>query len=412
LSTSDNTATAGSDYTATSTTIAFAAGETSKTVLIPVANDAVAEGNESLNLLLSSPVGAVLGENRAAVLTITDNDSPGTLGFNAATYSVGEGTATKTITVSRSDGSAGTVTVDWSAASNTATLGTDFTAAGGTLTFGPGVLSRTFTVNVINDTDQEGNESLHLTLSNPTGGAVLGAVRRAILTIVDNDVPTSGIQFAAASYTTSEGGSKAITITRPSGATEQSVTFTTADNGTAVAGADYTAVTQTVNFAIGETSKTVNVPITADTLPESNESVNLSLSDSSGGATLGVQRTAVLVITDNDLAGTLTFKQTAFTVSEAASTATITVTRNASAGAVTVDYATSDNTAVAGSDYTATSGTLSFAPGQTTRTFTVPVTYDALAEGPESLNLTLSNATGGATLGQNRRAVLIITDKP
>ena len=410
--TGNNTASAGSDYTASSGTLAFAAGETSKTISVPITSDTAPEGNEAFNLTLSSPVNALIGRNNSASVTILDDDvyTPPTLNFSGSDYSVGEATATKTITVSRTGDPAGTVTVNWSAASNTATLGADFAGAGGVLTFDPGVTSRSFTVSVTNDTAAEGNETGYLILSNPTGGARVGTSGVATLTIVDNDVSASGFKFGSTNYVSAESGSKAITISRTSSTAAQSVTFTTSD-GTAVAGSDYTAVTAVVSFAVGETSKTVSVPILGDTVIESKETVNLTLSNPTGGGTLAAQRRAILFITDNDGSGSLQFKSATFSVSEGTASATITVTRTGgTSGSVDVSYATSDNTATAGSDYTARSGTLTFAQGQTSKTFTVPILNDAIAEGVESLNLTLSSPSGGATLGQARRAVLTITD--
>jgi Calx-beta domain len=139
--------------------------------------------------------------------------------------------------------------------SNSATLGTDFTATGGNLTFAAGVTSRTFVVNVTNDVLAEGNESGHLILSNPIGGITLGGRKRAMLTIVDNDASTSGFQFSKPSYTASENGSMPIVITRTTTTAAQSVTFTTSNNGTATAGADYTAVNTLVSFVSGRHRK-------------------------------------------------------------------------------------------------------------------------------------------------------------
>src|SRR5262249_42476891 len=103
------------------------------------------------------------------------------------------------------------------------------------------------------------------------------------------------------------------------------------------------------------------------------------------------------------------FSTPAYTVNEPQGTATITVTRTGGSNVpVSVHYATSDGTATAGSDYTATSGTLNFAIGETSKTFTVPIIDDTLVENPETVNLTLSSPTGGATLGGQATATLTI----
>src|SRR5262249_22464901 len=143
----------------------------------------------------------------------------------------------------------------------------------------------------------------NVTLSNPTGGAGLGSPSTAVLTIVDNETaPAGSLQLSAATYSVQENVSSAtITITRTGGsAGAVGVSFATS-NGSATAGSDYTAVTQTVTFANGDTAnKTVSIPIINDTLAEANETVNLTLSNPTGGASLGTPSTAVLTIVDND----------------------------------------------------------------------------------------------------------------
>ena len=142
-----------------------------------------------------------------------------------------------------------------------------------------------------------------MTLSNPTGGAALGGTATAVLTIVDNDVAPAGtLQFSAATYGVAEnGGNATVTITRTGGSTGAVGVTVATSNGTATAPSDYTAVSQTVNFAAGDTaSKTVNIPIVNDTLVEANETVNVTLSNPTGGATVGSPGSAVLTISDND----------------------------------------------------------------------------------------------------------------
>ena len=335
------------------------------------------------------------------------------LAFSNATYSVGEGQGTATITVTRTGNTAGSVSVNYATSNVTATAGSDYTATSGTLTFADGETTKTFTVPILDDTLVEGDERLNLTLSNPTGGATLGSQSAASLTITDNDAAQAGtLQFSTAAYTVSESqGTATITVTRTGGSDVAVTVAYATSNGTAAAGSDYTASSGTLSFAVGETSKTFTVPILDDTLVEGNETVNLTLTSPTGGATLGGQSTATLTIVDNDTAqpGSLQFSAAAFTVNEPQGTATITVTRTGGSNVpVTVAYATSNGTATAGSDYTASSGTLTFAVGETTKTFTVPILDDTLVEGNETVKLTLTSPTGGATLGGQSTATLTI----
>src|SRR4029077_15427035 len=141
------------------------------------------------------------------------------------------------------------------------------------------------------------------------------------------------------------------------------------------------------------------------------ESINLTLSSPTGGATLATQHTATLTIQDDDVAqaGILQFSSGSYSVNENEGTATITVTRTGGSDVpVSVNYATSNGTATAGSDYAATSGILTFGVGETSKTFTVPIINDSAVENTETLTLTLSNPPGGATLGSPASATLTI----
>ena len=217
------------------------------------------------------------------------------------------------------------------------------------------------------------------------------------------------IQFGNPTFSISEGAAIAtITITR-SGGTGGAVSITLAtSNGTATAGSDYTATSGPVFFNPGETTKTVTIPITDDQLLEANETILLTLTGPTNGATLGTPATAVLTIVDNEQSA-VQFNAASYSVNEKAGTATITVTRNSGVGSLTVGYSTSNGSAQAGTNYTGTSGQLTFNAGQTTRTFTVPILNDNLASGDKVLNLTLTNPSIGI-LGAPSTAELTIKD--
>ena len=229
------------------------------------------------------------------------------------------------------------------------------------------------------------------------------------------------LQFSTATYDADENmGTATVTVDRSgSMAGLVTVNYATSD-GTATAGADYTAASGLLTFGPNETSKTFIVPILDDSMMENAETINLSLSNPSCGAQSGTQSAAALTIIDNDAptptptptptpAVTVQFSSATYTVVESGGTATINVTRTGDT-AVSVNFATSDGTATAGSDYASSSGTLNFASGETSKSFTVTIRGDTTKEPDETVNLTLSHPTGGATLGGPATVVLTIND--
>jgi hypothetical protein len=377
----------------------------SRTFTVPITNDTVDESNETVNLALSSPTGgAVLGVPSAGVLSIVDNDAGGTLQLNLAAYTGNETGGSVMVTVTRSGGVASGVSVNYATSDDSATAGSDYTSTSGTLLFGAGELSKIFTVPILDDSDGEGNETLNIALSSPTGGAVLGLRKSAKMTIVDDESAAGGtLQFSLANYNVNEAaGTVTVAVTRSGGATSPVSVDYAASDGSATVGSDYTSTSGTLNFGAGERTKSFVVPILNDPDAEGTETVNLALSGPGGGAILGARSTSVVSIVDNE--GALQFSLANFTVSEGTAKATILVTRTGpNPSTVGVSYAATNGTASTGSDYTAVSGTLSFGPGVVSRSFTVPIKNDTLDENNETVNLALSSPTGGIVLGAQAR---------
>ncbi len=334
----------------------------------------------------------------------------GALEFASSDYSVTESGVNSVITVRRTGGTAGTVTVRYATSPGTATLG-DYTDTSGTLTFPEGEVKQTFTVAVQNDQLVNSNRTVNLALSDFTG-ATPGPQPTATLTI-ENDDSLVGYQTATFSVNENAVGGRAVITVARTGSSLGTVVvnFASVAGGSATAGADYTSVNSSLIFAPGETVKSFTVSIVADAAVEGNETVNLALSSPSGSAVLG-QSTATLVIVDNDFAsGRLVFSSASYTVNEDAPSVIVTVVRtNGSSGIVSAQYATSDGTATSGFDYSGASGTVAFADGQTSNTFTVPILLDDQVETNETVNLRLFAATGGATIGTLSNAVLLITN--
>ena len=419
--TSDGTAMAGSDYTTSTATLNWSNGELGvRSFTVPILNDSTFEPTETFSVTLSNVTGATAGSPLSTTVTINDNDTgpqAGVLQFSQTNYSVGEGTANATITVTRTSGSDGPVAVSYATTVGTATAGTDFTAVSGTLNWQSGITtSETFQVPIINDTQFEPAETVSLVLSNPTNGAVIGTTGSAVLTITDNDPPPAAgaLQFSAAQYPTGETGSLTITVNRVSGTSGAvSVSYQSA-NGSATAGSDFTAASGTLSWAAGDAAaKTFTVAITDDAIVEGAENFTLRLSAPTGGAALGTPFNASVNITDNDATapGALQFSVAAANAQETGNVVVSIARSNGSDGAVGITVSTADGTALAGSDYTAVSQTLTWANGDAgAKTVTIPIASDTQDEVNETFTVGLSAPTGGAILGSPSTHTITIQD--
>lgn len=404
FATANGTATADEDYTPKSGTLTFADGETTKSVVIDILDDNIDEPNEDFTVGLSNVVGATLG-NDTATVTIVDDDNPGVLSI-ASTASVNEDDGEVLVTVTRTGGSDGEVSVTFNTADGTAVAGSDYTAQSGQiLTFADGVTSQTISIPILDDMVQESDEDFTISLSNPTGGATLGNSLSTV-TIVDDDNPGE-LNIAATAQVDEDAGTVTVTVSRVGGSTGAvSVDFTTSDN-TAIAGSDYESNSGTLNFADGETSMDIVVNILDDQIEEATETFTIVLSNVGGEATLG-NAISIVTINDDDSAGTLAIQPTA-TVDEKAGTVTLTVSRtDGSDGQITVDFETINGTATGGQDYTSQNGTLTFADGETSQNIIVAITDDTDgSEADEQFTVVLSNPSVGVVLGNTTATVTI-----
>jgi uncharacterized delta-60 repeat protein/uncharacterized repeat protein (TIGR01451 family) len=400
-------------------------------VFITILDNTNSSGNRQLQLKLSNPSSADIfflgGENiptaialgrSSAPLTIQDfHTLPGVLGFSATNYIVSEST-NAVITVTRTNGSAGLVTVKYATANGTATNGIHYRATSGTLTFLPGETSHTFTVTNIDESIKEGDHTVLLSLSSPSGNATIG-VTNAVITIIDNDIVGGYVQFSSGVYGTNENAVYAlVTVNRNGGGAGQlGVTFT-ARNGSAVSGFNFTGITNTLTWVNGDVQpKTIPIPIFADGLPESLPlTVNLRLaSPTVNGITnlqsLGSPSAAILYLTNSDFPGQLSFSTPVYSVNENGGPAIITVVRSGgSAGPASVNFATSAGSSTPGVDFLQTNGTLSFAVGEVSKSFTVPIIDNSVQDPPRFVTLSLTGASPSNALGSPSTAILNIID--
>jgi len=186
-------------------------------------------------------------------------------------------------------------------------------------------------------------------------------------------------------------------------------------DGTATAGQDYSAMSQTINWTAGDaSSRSLSIPIIDDQEFEGNENFSISISSVSSGATLGSASSYTVTITDDEQepAGEIEFTQTDYQVDENTGALVLTVSRKSGFnGAVSVEYASSDGSASAASDYLASTGTLNWEAGDSAdKEITVDILKDSLQELSENFTISLSQASNGAKLGSNITSTINISD--
>jgi hypothetical protein len=411
--TSNGTATAGSDYVAKSGTVTFLAGDTSEWINIDVTGDTIFEADETVVVTLSTVTGNATIADATGTGTIL-NDDPVLISIADSSVVEGNvGTTPMTFTVTLAAPATGTVTVNYATTPGTATAVADFIAETGTVTFAPGDTSEEITIDVVGDVLFEPNETFTVTLSSPSAN---GAISDGSATgTITNDDGVTLINISDAMVAEGNAGTSTLTftVTLTAPAVENvTVNYATA-NGTATAeSGDYVAETGTVTFTPGDQSETITIDVNGDLLFEANETMTVTLSNASVNANIA-DGTGTGTITNDDAVSVINISDANVTEGNSGTTVlTFTVTLDApAAGTVTVNYATSDGTATtAGGDYVAASGTVTFVAGDISEQITITVNGDTNVEPNETLTVTLSNPSANASINDGTGIGTITND--
>ncbi|MXW34870.1 MAG: hypothetical protein F4Z60_04590, partial [Chloroflexi bacterium] len=321
-------------------------------------------------------------------------------GLSVADAVATEGTDTALdFVVTLSPSSSETVTVDYATSNGTATAPADYAAASGTLTFTPGDTVKTVSVAIVDDGVEDGGETMTLTLSGATNAAIDDG--EALGTIENTEALTASLSELPEALTASfselpeaHDGESAFTFELTFSEDVGDLSFRTLKFGGIEASGG--TVAKAKRHGPGR-----NQYWTIHVEPDGNGPVTVVLPETTDCAAAGAVCAPDGRMLSNESRATVQgppgLSVADAEVDEAAEDAalafTVTLDREAS-GTVTVDYETSDDTAVAPGDYTATSGTLTFAAGEVEKTVSVPVIADALDEGDETMTLTLSGPSG------------------
>lgn len=390
-------------------------GNASATITVTAVDDNINEDAQdfTLNLTSTPNVGSPTADG-----TVSDNDDPPVLSINNVSAKEGNsGDTAFTFTISASRPSERSPQVSWAAANGTATVTQDFDPASGSETFASGQTTKLITVNVNGDTTNEPNETFVVNLSAPVNASIAcPSPPCGVGTIENDDAPAPLPTLSVAPVTADEGAGVAnVVVTRngPGG----TVTFVlSTGGGSATPGSDFAPLTieRTIPASQAATA-TATIPITIlqDSLDEPDEAFSVSLSDING-AQAG-QTTANVTITDDDPLPQVSISGPTTVTEPATGTATLTFSVSVtpqSGRPVSVSYGTSDGTATAGSDFTANVGSLSFAPGEPPKSFTVTVLADTTNEANETFSVGLSGASNGTISGGSVQVTIVDANAP
>ena len=424
-------------FVPTSGTINFAPGSAVATVVIPVLNDSVIQPPQNFFVLLSSPINASLGSPSSATVTIQDDDGLNTVEFDAAQYGAVEielaaqvrvravrgGDPNQVLSVNLTLGATGDTAVNPDDYGNPSSL---------TVTFPAGVSVQSVTIPITNNPAPQGVKTFTVGLTNPGSFTSIGRQSSCRVTIFDNSGPNTA-QFLTSAHRFREGDQAAIAVTvvrfgafDVNGTTVSYATELRAGD-TAQAGVNFTPVSGDIRFAplldrIGdpprtvvvdnEHVKTIIIPTPDNTLIEGDVTFHLTLL-SSDVAQLGSISTTQITITDDDLGNVIQFSSANFSVVENGGNAVLTVNlipNGDASRASSVDYAATGITALAGFDFSPVTGTITFAPGERTKTILVPINDDDIVEDSETFRVTLSNPSPGTIIGTPPNAIVTIID--
>ncbi|XP_039423367.1 adhesion G-protein coupled receptor V1 isoform X13 [Corvus cornix cornix] len=327
----------GKDYIPITGYVIFSTNESEATISLPILDDDDPERSESVFVELSSialikkvqdrpiinsPRLGLVGETIAHVIINANDDAFGTLQLSASAVRVAENYVGPIINVTRTGGIFSDVSVKFKAMPITATAGEDYSVASSDVVLLEGETSKAVPIYIINDINPEVEESFYVQLLNQTtGGALLGSLTRAIITIEASDDPFGSFVFQNTEFTVEEPEFGSVTINLPiirNAGTLGNVTVQWAATINGHPAADDLQVAMgNITFAAGEAIQMLLLEILADDVPEVAEIVHVELTQASNGGAIGLDSMANIVIPANDNPyGTVFFHQSSYRIQE------------------------------------------------------------------------------------------------
>jgi hypothetical protein len=390
--TADGSARAGEDYTAWSGTTPYSSKGAKVEILLR--NDNAAEETETFYIDVTAVSGPVQPPTRTRyVVTILDEDTPPpTVTLTTSPIAEPELSAKANVRVQLAQAATSIVSLVVAAAGGTATEQSDYSWFQIPVVFEPGQTVKDVQITIRGDYTDEKDETLVIVATDTAGNVVATTT----LTIVDDDTQAI-VTIADVAVVEKTGTSVTATFTvkiMPPPQAGANISYQTVA-GTATAGADFAASSGTLSFAPGQGMQEISVEVFGDAIPEEDERFSIKLALLLGhGVSLGRDRGHATIYDDDDAVTRPSISVDDSNVTESGQATFTLRLSQSSSETVRLSYETADGTATAPSDYEHRAGTVTFAPGETTKTIVVPIATDAVHEETETFTVLLSNGDG------------------
>ena len=406
LTTTNQGGASGDDYSLSVSEVVFESGVTEQSFTFTATDDTVDDDGESVILGFGMlPAGVTAGTPSTATVSITDNDDPAvTVSFGAATYSVNEG-GTAEVKVMLSADPERQVTILLSTTNQGGASDADYSGVPASVVFESGVTEQSFTFTAAADTVDDDDESVKLTFGTLPDRVTAGTPNSATVSITDDDVTAVTVSFGAATYSADEGGTVEVKVMLSAAPGRQVTIPITATVAGGASDDDYSGVPASVVFESGDTEQSFTFTAADDTVDDDDESVTLGFGALPAGVSAGTTNTTSVSITDNDdPAVTVSFGAAIYGAYEGG-TAEVKVTLSAAPGRqVTIPLTTTNRGGASDADYSGVPDSVVFESGETEQSFTVTATADTEDDDGESVTLGFGTLPDGVTAGSQATA--------
>jgi len=402
-------ATPGSDFTTLTGTAAIARNG-STPITVTVLNDSELENAESVVLTILPDPAYTQDLQSSAAITIRDDDAVNMVNVSSTSTTMSESTA-GSLYFSRTGSTTSDLTVNYTVG-GTATPDADYVALSGSAVIPAGVTFVYVPVPLpaVNDSLAEGTETIVVTIQSGLGATPSYGIETAstTLTITDDEaVSSSSVGFASAGVIKQEdAGAFTIDVTRTGNTSAAASVEYAVHSGTALGnGVDYSFPTGKLDFAPGQTSKSIPISITDDNIPEEVETVTLQLRNPYGASIAGGGGQTTILIMDNE--PRVTIDATDAFAYESGDTAQFTVRRHGSTAAALAVPITVSGTATSGTDFTALPATVTIPAGASTYAFTLTPINNVSVEPVETVIVALGVSTNSKAVSQTTATAYI-----